>query len=133
MSRPAAKPRSPLRLLVIAALVAPALWSGLMFAIANDDWVVIRWPTMPWNAAPSTALFEARLSAVMFVSALIGASAASLAWWRASSRLKRRFAAEGARSERMESELEALGRLVSTARDRDRAPRDGDEQIGRRN
>jgi hypothetical protein len=133
MSGPAARPRNPLRLPLIAAVAVAALWSALLFALANDDWVVLRLPTMPWNAAPSIALFEARLSAVMLVCLLLGASLASLAWWRASARLKRRFAAEGARSQRMESELEALGRLVSTARDRDRAQRDDEESIGRGN
>jgi hypothetical protein len=133
MTGSASRAGSPIRLLLFAALIAVAIWFALMFAISNDDWVVIRLPTMPWDAAPSVALFEARLSAVMFVSALIGASIASLAWWRANARLRRRFAAEGARSERMESELEALGRLVSSARDREQSTRDGGEQMGRRN
>ena len=112
----ASKPRNPVRLLLIAPAAAIVLWFALLFALANDEWIVMRLPTLPWNAAPSVAVFEARLFAVMLASLALGALLASLAWWRVNTRLKRRFAAEGARSERMESELEALGRLVSTAR-----------------
>jgi len=60
------------------------------------------------------------LFVVMLVSLGVGALLASLAWWRANARLRRRFAAEGARTAQMESELAALGRLVSTTRDRGR-------------
>ena len=123
--------RGPLRMALYAGAAAVALWFALMFALANDDWVVLRLPTMPWNAAPSVAVFEARLFAVMLVSLGGGALIASLAWWRANSHLERRFAAEGARTARMESELAALGRLVSTTRDRERSARDTDGQNGR--
>lgn len=133
MNSSASKPRNPVRLLLIAAAAAIVLWSALLFALANDEWVVIRLPTMPWNAAPSVAVFEARLFAVMLASLALGALLASLAWWRVNARLKRRFAAEGARSERMESELEALGRLVSTARDREPEERNAGGPAGRGN
>jgi hypothetical protein len=133
MNGTAPKPRNPLRLLLIAAAAAGVLWFALLFALANDDWVVLRLPTMPWNAAPSVAVFEARLFAVMLASLTLGALLASLAWWRVNARLKRRFAAEGARSKRMESELEALGRLVSTARDREPDDRVADGPNGREN
>ena len=114
------KTRGPLRMALYAGAAAVALWFALMFALANDGWVILRLPTMPWSAAPSVAVLEARLFAVMLASLGGGALLASLTWWRASSHLKRRFAAEGARAARMESELAALGRLVSTTRDRGR-------------
>jgi len=133
MSGAAGTPRRSLRLLLIAVASAAAMWCALLFALANDDWVVLRWPTMPWNATPRVTLFEARLFAVMLASLAIGVAIASLAWWRVNARLKRSFAAEGARSVRMEAELAALGRLVSTARDRDRAPTAADGQDGRVN
>jgi hypothetical protein len=125
------EPRSLVRLALLALAGAAALWSALMFALVNDDWVVIRLPTMPWNAEPSVAAFEARLAAVMLACLGVGAALASFGWWRANARLKRRFAAEGARTDRMESELEALGRLVSTARDRERGASEADP-AGRR-
>jgi hypothetical protein len=133
MSGSTSKPRNPLRLLLIAAAGTGLLWFALLFALANDEWVVLRLPTMPWNAAPSVALFEARLFAVMLASLTVGALLTSLAWWRVNARLKRRFAAEGARSQRMESELEALGRLVSTARDREPDELVADGPTGRGN
>ena len=133
MSGAAGTPRRPLRLLLIAVAATAALWCALLFSLANDDWVVLHLPTMPGNAAPNVAVFEARLFAVMLASLAIGAAVASLAWWRVNARLKRSFAAEGARSVRMETELAALGRLVSTARDRDRAPKAADGQDGRVN
>jgi len=112
-----ARPRSPLALAAIAGAAIIALWFALMFALANDDWAVVRLPTMPWSASRSVAVLEARLFAVMLASLFFGAVFASLVWWRVIARLRRRFAAEGARSERMESELAALDRLVSTSRE----------------
>ena len=133
MSNSPTKPRNPLRLTLIAAGAAAALWSALMFALANDDWVVLHLPTMPWNAAPNVAVVEARLFAVMLASLVAGAALASLAWWRVNALLKHRFAVEGARAQRMESELAALGRLVSTTRVEERVQKASDGEIERGN
>lgn len=117
---PAPQPgaRGAPRLLALAVAGVAALWFALMFALANDDWAVVRVPTPPWSPAPSAPLFEARLSAIMLGGAAFGALLASLAWRRAAGRLRRRLEAEGARARRMESELAALGRLVSSERER---------------
>lgn len=127
----ARRARSPARMALFACLAAVAGWFALLFALANDDWTVIRMPTMPGNPAPSVAAFEARLYAVMLASLSAGALIASFAWWRARSRLARRCAAESARAKRMESELAVLGRLVSTTRDLERTAADSGGRNGR--
>jgi hypothetical protein len=106
------------RLLVLAIVGIAALWFALMFALANDGWTVVRLPTPPWSPAPSTPAFEARLFAIMLAAAAVGALLASLAWRRTARDLARRLGAERARARGMESELAALGRLVSSERER---------------
>ena len=56
----------------MAAGVATGIFA-LLFATANDRWVLISLPTTPWHTEPSFPAFEARLWAVMLVSFLAGA------------------------------------------------------------
>ena len=44
----------------------------LLFFMANDDWVTIRMPSVPWHSSPSWPAYEARLFAVFLVSFVLG-------------------------------------------------------------
>jgi hypothetical protein len=110
--------RNAFHLTALAISSVAALTFILMFALANSDWIVVRLPTAPWSASPSNAAFEARSFAIMLTSFALGATVVSLLWRHAFTALKRRFQLERAHAESMESELAALGRLVSSERDR---------------
>jgi len=56
----------------LVAAGAPIGLFALLFAIANDVWVTINIPSVPWSPEPSWAAFEALLWAVMLVCLLAG-------------------------------------------------------------
>jgi hypothetical protein len=130
MPSPRPRGRGVPHLLLLAVALAAALWGALMFALANDDWIVVRFPTPPWSPAPSTPIFEARLFAIMLACLAVGALAASALWRHALASARRRSEIESARSRAMEAELTALGRLVSSERDRSLAAKGAPERAG---
>ena len=67
-----------LPLLVIGSLFGVFI---LLFGMANDDWVVIHFPSAPWSSEPAWPMFESRLWAVMLVGYIVGVAGAWIHAW----------------------------------------------------
>jgi hypothetical protein len=91
---------------------------GLLFVTVNSGWVVISLPSPPWDQEPSWPVFEARLSAVMLVSALCGGAVTCVAWWAALRGPRGRQRANRARILELERELENVNRLLAATREK---------------
>ncbi len=107
------------RLKALVAAIAGAVLGifALFFIIANDSWVAINIPSAPWNPEPSAAAFEATAFAVILVSFAVGLAAMSLVWLVVLKDQKRKRTEERKRTERLETELENLNRLVASLKD----------------
>ncbi len=88
----------------------------ILFALANDDWIVLSMPNPPWYRDPSWPAFESRLWAVMLASFLLGlvsAGAGVYAFRRGAGIRKGR---QKQRIDALERELDKTNRLLAATR-----------------
>lgn len=89
----------------------------LLFLLANDAWVVIQIPNLPWNPEPGWPAFEARVAAVMAVCFGLGAICAAFVYRWLGRESRRRADRDRARIDELESELKNVSRLLASSRD----------------
>ena len=87
----------------------------LLFFMANDDWVVIRLPSLPWHRSPSWPFYEARLFGVMIASFLAGAITFAFLMTLVARRRLKTALAQQQQIEALEKELEKANRLMAAA------------------
>ena len=92
----------------------------LLFFMANDDWVVIRLPSLPWHASPSWPFMEARLFGVMLISFALGVLSFALIAMVIGRRRQRFAEAKEQRIDALEKELEKANRLMAAAKNSDK-------------
>ncbi len=85
----------------------------LLFAVANDTWVAIHIPGVPWSAETSFAAFEARLWGIMLACLLAGALLAGFLLRLIGSERRRKDATVMRRIRELETELENVNRLLA--------------------
>jgi len=98
--------------LLIIGLVVLGIFA-LLFVMANDTWVVINIPTLPWKAEPSWPAFESQLWVVMLICFVVG-----MATWALISRLsaieqRKKAASKQQRIQHLEKELKRANQLLS--------------------
>jgi hypothetical protein len=100
-------------LLIVGAIIGGFV---LLLGMANDDWVVISFPSAPWSNDPAWPMFEARLWSVMLVGLSLGGIGAWILALISRARLTRRNRDSEARVRALEEELEKTNRLLSATR-----------------
>jgi uncharacterized integral membrane protein len=106
------------RLRTVLALVGGSFLGIFMilFAVANDDWIVVSLPNSPWHSQPSQPAFEARLWAVMLASFLLGSAVTGAGVYLVRRVLALRTAGQKKRIDELERELEKTNRLLAATR-----------------
>ncbi len=102
--------------LVIVGVVISVF--AILFAIVNDQWVVIKIPTAPWRENPSKAAFEAQLWAVIAVSFSLGVFSTLIVrtvLFRHDGSPPKNTASTQARVRQLEEELEHTKHLLASA------------------
>lgn len=87
----------------------------LLFFMANDDWVVIRLPSLPWYNTPSFPVFEVRLFGIMLICFFSGAMFFGILTYLLGRRQKKMARLKQKRIDELESELEKANRLMAAA------------------
>lgn len=103
-------------LAITVAAAAVGLWA-LMFGLANDGWVRVQLPALPWTQDPAAAAFEARLWAVMLVAFALGGLLTGLVLRLMLREAKRREADGQRHVEEMERQIANVDRLIANARE----------------
>jgi predicted lysophospholipase L1 biosynthesis ABC-type transport system permease subunit len=88
----------------------------LLFGMANDDWVVIHFPSAPWSSEPAWAMFETRLWAVMLASLVLGVAGTWIIALVARSKWTKMATRSQDRIQALEREIEKTNRLLSATR-----------------
>lgn len=91
---------------------------ALLFVLANDGWVVVRIPALPWSTDSHLFAYEARLSGIVIIAFCCGALV-SLIGVAGVGRKARRVLKEtdNQRVHQLETELERVTRLLAVTRD----------------
>ena len=88
----------------------------LLVGMANDDWVVVYFPSAPWSIAPPWPMFEARLWAIMMVALSVGMAGAWIVALILRSRWTKMATKSQDRIQALEREIEKTNRLLSATR-----------------
>jgi uncharacterized integral membrane protein len=85
----------------------------LMFAMANDTWVIINLPGLPWKKPPVLPIVEVRLWGVILASFLGGAGTVGIIASIALLKKSRAFKAASRRVKDLENDVEKVNRLLA--------------------
>ena len=85
----------------------------LLFCMANDEWVVVHLPRLPWDSEPSVPVFEARVFALMLASVGAGVVCSLFVGYFLRRRRKRREAEKDRKIIALEQELQKSNRLIA--------------------
>ncbi len=108
--------RRVLAVLLTAGGVVLAVLALLFFA-ANDRWVLISFPALPWGSAATAADYEVHFAALVLLGFFGGALLAAVLLLRALLRARRRIADERRKVAWLERELDNVSRLLARSRD----------------
>jgi uncharacterized membrane protein YciS (DUF1049 family) len=110
----AKKPDKRMSAILMAAGVVLGIFA-LLFAMANNDWVIISIPNPPWKTEPSLAAFEARLWATMLVCFAVGAVFAGVITAVVYIKHRKKAVGEIIKLKELETEIKNLSRLLDAS------------------
>ena len=85
----------------------------LLFCMANDEWVVVHLPRLPWDSEPSVPVFEARVFSLMLASVGAGIVISLFIGYFLRLRRKGRELEKDRKIKALEQELQKAGRLMA--------------------
>ena len=98
----------------------------LLFCMANDDWIVVHLPRLPWDSEPSVPIFEARVFVLMLASVGAGIVVSLFIGYFLRRRRRRREAEKDRKISALERELQKSNRLIAATSGKPAADADSD-------